>query len=286
MVLRSSIFFILLALDTALFSGALVNLWNISSHGELYSHIPLIPFVSIYFVFVARKEIFRETDYSFQLGLPLLVAAVLVSWVGVRMGQTLNQNDYLSLMMSGWAMGIISSFVLVYGAQAAKRAIFPLLFLLFAVPIPSFILDRYIAALQAGSAEISYAIFKLLGVPVFRDGFVFSLPGLDIEVAKQCSGIRSSIALVITTVIAGKLFLDTKTNRLLLVISSFPITIFKNSLRIVTLSVLGAYVDQKFITGSWLHSSGGIPFFVVGLILMAPVVWALMKWEKRKASKQ
>ena len=65
-------------------------------------------------------------------------------------------------------------------------------------------------------------------------------------------------------------------------LSFFPITVFKNAMRIVTLSLLASYVDPRFITGSWLHKSGGIPFFVVGLALMAPVLWALLKAEKRK----
>jgi len=101
-------------------------------------------------------------------------------------------------------------------------------------------------------------------------------------VAEQCSGIRSSIALIITSVLAGYLFLKSGWSRLILVLSFFPITVFKNGMRIVTLSLLASYVDMRFITGSWLHKSGGIPFFAMGLALMAPVLWVLMKTEERK----
>jgi exosortase len=135
--------------------------------------------------------------------------------------------------------------------------------------------------LQICSAHAAYFLLNLSGVPLHRDGFIFALPGITIEVAPQCSGIRSSIALIITSVFAGYLFLQRGWSRLILVLSFFPITVFKNAMRITTLSLLATYVDTRFITGSWLHQSGGIPFFAVGLALMGPVLWTLMKWEKK-----
>ncbi|MBU1208025.1 MAG: archaeosortase/exosortase family protein [Proteobacteria bacterium] len=63
-------------------------------------------------------------------------------------------------------------------------------------------------------------------------------------------------------------------------LSIFPITVVKNGLRIVTLTLLGNYVDVR-ILGSELHKSGGIPFFIVALVLLAPVLWALRKSEKK-----
>jgi len=56
------------------------------------------------------------------------------------------------------------------------------------------ILDRVIHALQTGSTEIAYLIFQAIGTPVVRRGFVLSVPGVTIEVAKECSSIRSSMA--------------------------------------------------------------------------------------------
>jgi exosortase len=131
-----------------------------------------------------------------------------------------------------------------------------------------------------GSTEATYGFFKLTGVPVLREGFTFNLPGMSIEVAKQCSGIWSSIALFITSIVAGQLFLRTGWKRVILVLSIFPITIFKNGLRIVTLSLLGTYVDPG-ILGSELHKSGGIPFFFVALMLLAPILFWLRKTEKK-----
>lgn len=280
------VFVVLLGIGAAFFLDTIVKLLTVSSNKELYSHIPLIPLVSLYFFFMGREVIFSDVTWDYAKGLPVVIGALLVFWMGGRVAGQLNEHNYLSFMMSGLFSWIVGSFLLVFGPSALRRALFPLLFLLFLIPIPTPVLDPFVRFLQLGSAEFSHAIFRLTGVPLHRDGLLFFLPGLTIEVAEQCSGIRSSIALFITGILAGKLFLEKGWARLVLVLSVFPITMFKNALRIVMLSLLAAYVDPRFITGSWLHSSGGIPFFVVALLFLLPVIWGLRKWEKSERGKQ
>ena len=268
-----------------LFNLPLRQLFGLSTHDELYSHIPLIPLVSLYFFFVERKRIFFDTRYSFQIGIPLVVLGLASYLFGAGHHQDYQVNDYLAVMMFGFFLWVLGAFMLSYGVRAFKEAVFPLVFLVFLVPIPHFVLDPYIRFLQRWSAEAAYGVFKTIGVPLHREGFVFSLPGLSVEVAEQCSGIRSSLALFITSIVSGKLFLETGWRRIILALCVFPIAVFKNGLRIVSLSLLGAYVNVRFIEGHWLHRSGGIPFFVVALLLLVPIVWGLRRAE-RKARKQ
>ena len=115
---------------------------------------------------------------------------------------------------------------------------------------------------------------------------VFELPGIAIEVAKECSGIRSSLALIITSVIAGYLFLQTGWRRIVLVLLIFPLMIIKNAVRISTLSLLAVYVDEGWLTDSFLHRSGGIFFFLLALTLLAPVLLFLKKSEKKPTNKE
>ena len=107
----------------------------------------------------------------------------------------------------------------------------------------------------------------------------FQLPGIAIEVAKECSGIRSSLALFITSLLAGHMFLKTTWRKVVLVLVIIPLTIFKNAVRITTLSLLAVYVDKSWLTDSWLHKGGGIVFFVLALVFFAPVLWALARSE-------
>lgn len=278
---RHGLFLLLAVVALALFRIPLMEVAALTGKSELYSHIPLIPVVSIYFLFMIRKRVFADASWSPAPGAILLGAGLLCFAVGTTLGSAMSRNDYLSLSMFGVVCWVLGAFTCAYGVPAFKRALFPLLFLLFLVPVPEFIIDPYITFLQRLSADSAHLVFILTGVPFFRDGQVFALPGMTVEVAKECSGVRSSLALIITCVVAGKLFLENNWLRGVLVLAVLPITIFKNSLRIVTLSILGAYVDPAFITGHWLHSSGGIPFFVVGLLLMAPVLYGLRKVERR-----
>lgn len=245
---------------------------------EHYSHIILIPPVSACLIYWERRKIFSTVHYSAEGGAVLLLVSAVMYGLAEIQSPSLSQNDYLSLTMVSLVILWLGGFVLCYGSRASRAAAFPLLFLFLMVPIPGFLLERTILFLQTGSAEAAYGLFKLAGVPVFRDGFTFSLPGLNIEVARECSGIRSSLALLITSLLAGHLVLRSGWKKVFLSLSVFPILIVKNGLRIITLSLLAVYVDPSFLTGS-LHQYGGIPFFLLALVLLAPVLGLLRESE-------
>jgi len=279
--MKKIIFFLMFSLLVIImFYSSLRELLRMSSRSELYSHIVLIPFISGYFFFQRRKEIWSSTEYSYPWGIALIISGIFLFFVGLGYKASLNQNDYLSLMTFSAVTSWIGGFIFFFGKKSFRSGLFPLLFLFFLVPIPTLLVERIILFLQVGSTEVTNILFGLTGVPFNREGFVFHLAGMSIEVAKECSGIRSSIALFITGVIAGQLFLNRARNRWILLLSSIPITIFKNGLRIVSLTLLGVYVDPA-ILGSDLHRRGGIPFFIVALVVMAPVLLFLIKTEKK-----
>jgi exosortase len=147
------------------------------------------------------------------------------------------------------------------------------------VPIPEPFLSKIIYFLQAGSTDMSETFFRLAGIPYHRDGFVFELPGIAIRVAEECSGIRSTLALLITTILASYIFLKSASRRLILCVAVVPTAIFKNGLRIATLSTLSIYVDRGFLYGN-LHHRGGIVFFVIALLPLALILKLLQRSEK------
>jgi len=276
---RNLIFVVFSIIVFMIFYVPLRDLWVLSSDDELYSHIFLIPLISAYFIYLKRREIFQNVSYSFSAGFVVLITGTMLYVVGMSQGFKLSQNDYLSLMTFTAVLAWIGGFILFYGMESVKSNLFPFLFLFFMAPIPGMIVERAISFLQIGSTEVSYGLFKLSGIPILRDGFIFHLPGLSIEVAEQCSGIRSSIALLITSIMAGQLFLKSAGRRIVLALVIIPITILKNGLRIVTLSLLGVYVDQEILSSS-LHKRGGIPFFFLSLIFLGAILWLLRRSEK------
>jgi exosortase len=275
---RNALFLLFLVLSTVLFYDPMKLLVISSLDNELYSHIILIPFVTIYLIYTAREEIFQGSGASVVPGSILIVAGVVFYLVGRGFGTDLDQNDFLSVMTFAAVLCWIGGFIFFYGRESSRLALFPLLFLLFMVPVPGFLMERVILLLQICSAEVSYGIFKLTGVPIFREGFTFYLPGLSVEVAKQCGGIRSSLVLFIVSILAGHLFLTSRKRKFILSLCVLPITIVKNAIRIVTLTLLGVYVDPR-ILDSMLHRRGGIPFFIVALSLLGIVLWLLRRSE-------
>jgi exosortase len=143
------------------------------------------------------------------------------------------------------------------------------------------LLSGVIGFLQWGSAEVTDLVFTFLGVPFFREGFVFGLPNMTIHIAEECSGIRSTVSLLITSFVAAHFFLRSMWGKVVLVTIVIPLAIVKNAFRIVGLSLLANYVDPSFITGSVLHRSGGIPLFVLSLAILSSLAWLIRKLEQR-----
>ncbi|MFH1083016.1 MAG: exosortase/archaeosortase family protein [Pseudomonadota bacterium] len=263
----------------------LKDLLDTAANREYYSHILLIPFVSVYLIYLKRKEIYSDKVYSFRIGAAVMLIGIILYVAGQNLGTSLNQNDFTSIIAASAVIFLNGTFIFTYGIRAFRNALFPLLFLVFMIPIPSSLMDGIIYFLQVGSTEFTNILLTVTGVPFFREGFVFNLVGMSVEVAKQCSGIRSGLALFITALLAGHLLLNTWWKKIILAICVLPVTMFKNGIRIVTLTLLGTYVDPRILQ-SPLHREGGIPFFIVALVLMVPVLYFLRKTEGKRVFRQ
>jgi exosortase len=176
------------------------------------------------------------------------------------------------LLVLAW----IAMFILFYGTGSFQAAAFPLLFLLLMTPLPFVTAETIVSVLQKASADTCYALFRLIGVPVIRHSFLFSLPGVDIEVAKQCSGIHSGLSLFIVGLLAEHALLKDKWKKACFVLCIFPIAIFKNAVRIVAIAWLGIHVNPAFFHGP-LHRQGGLPFSLLSLTIMAVLLWLLRR---------
>jgi exosortase len=277
---RSVGFALLVGLTLATFGMSLVTLVRFSFQAEHYSHIVLIPLVSAVLVGLERRHVFARVETHRPAGAALLGAGALIAVIGRRLPDSTSMNDQLSVVAFGVVTSIVGAFVLCYGLRTLRAGLFPLLFLYLTVPIPDLVLGRVIAWLQVGSAEVTHGLFELLGTPVLRTGLLFALPGVTIEVAQECSGIRSSLALLITSLLAGHFVLHSTWAKAALALATLPLLVVKNGIRIVTLSLLSIHVDPGFLSGN-LHQRGGIVFFALSLALLAPILRLLQKSEGR-----
>lgn len=278
---RRNALFLLWATIAFILAYAPIKAFYATPMGGYYTHIVLIPLVSLYLLYLKGKDILSLQTYAVAAGLPVMIAGLLLFFGGRILGADLDGNNSAALSALSVFVFIHGAFILTYGLKAYRAALFPLLFLVFIIPLPTALMDSLITFLQVGSTEFTNLLFMASGVPFVRDGFVFHLPNVSVEVARQCSGIRSGMAIFIVAILAGYMFLKSTWKIIFLVFCAVLIAMFKNGIRIITLSLLGNYVDPRILQSD-LHREGGIPFFIVALVIMAPILFFLMKSEKKK----
>lgn len=275
---RNGLSLLLVLAAVAWFWQPLISLLSLTQQQEHYSHIVLIPCLSLYVLYLDRKAILASREWSPWLGSMLIGLGALGYWSA---DAAIVAPDQLSMTILAWVVMCWGIFVSCFGVALCRKVSFGLLFLIFMVPLPSFLLDAIIGFLQRSSTEATEALFSLLGVPVLREGFVFSLSNFTIHVAEECSGIRSALSLIITSLVAGHFFLRSAWTKMGLVVVVVPLAIVKNTFRIVGLSLLANYVDPTFITDSALHRNGGIPLFLAALVVLLSLAWLLRRFEKK-----
>ena len=242
------------------------------------SHLAIVPLISIALVYLGRRSVFASARFDRLRG-GSVVGVGLGLWLFAQIYQAPREPaDVLGTTAAAIIILWIGGFLLIYGRTAYWRAVFPLCFLGFMIPIPDPVLAAAVLFLKSGSTEAVDVLFTLTGTPFYREGFIFSLPNIVIKIVDECSGIRSSIGLLLTSLLAGHLFLKTGWKKAVLVAAVIPLAIFKNGVRIVSLSLLSVHVDPTFLTGQ-LHHEGGVVFFLLALALLAPLLALLGRSE-------
>jgi exosortase len=247
---------------------------HLSRNDPSASHLLLIPLLSAALVAYRRKEIFSSVRMAWGSGFALIAAGAGVAAIARLYRPWPGAREELALQTGALVILLVGGFMLVFGPRAFARARFALAFLVFTIPAPPALLDAGTGLLVQGSIRTTAALFTITGTPFEQQGGVFALSGLSIEITSACSGIRSSIALVLTALLAGHLFLRGAARKALLMTAVLPVAVLKNGIRIVTLSLLANYVDPAVLSGR-LHTEGGVVFFGLALALLVPVLLLL-----------
>lgn len=218
------------------------------------------------------------TDVSLPwLGWMIIVSALLLRSFGTR-GDLI--PNHLSTSVLELVLFWIGSVITCFGLSAFRALLFPLCFLLLVVPPPASAINWITENLQYQSAVAATWLFHLAQVPVTRDGVILSIPTLDVEVARECSSIRSSTMLVVITLIFAELFLRSKWRKVLLVAVAIPLSVAKNAVRIFTIAELGTRVDAGYLNGR-LHHNGGIVFLTLAVAVIVFLLWILRRSESQ-----
>lgn len=269
------------SLATVLFGGAWLEMIRAGVADDLHSYTLAIPFVTGWLVWQRRRELAELTlapSRGLALGLGIVAAgAGGLAFVGDRSGWFENEVSRLSLRILGWVCAVWAAGLWFAGWTALRRFAFASAFLALTVPPPEPMVQAIEIGLQHASADVVEVVFRMLDVTYFRDERSFWLAGLRFEVAQECSGIRSTIVLLVVSILGSYLLLKAPWRRLMIVLLVVPLGIARNTLRICTITLLTANVDPTIID-SPLHHRGGPLFFAVSLIPLFVLLW----WFRRQ----
>lgn len=277
-------FWITIAALTLSFSTVLLDLTRHALNESLHSHILLVPFISLYLIWLARPVLpapARDADLLAAIFAALGILSLLSIFLLRSSNVSISFNDSLSLKVFSFCMFLFSASSFFLGRRMIASIAFPLAFLIVLVPLPDPLTAALEIASQFASAEVYSWMMNLSGATYFREGRTFVLPNLTIVVAQECSGIRSSLVLFLTSLIAGHLFLRTPWKRWVLALAVFPLGIVRNALRIYLLSMLSAHWNPDIIH-SPIHHRGGPIFFALSLIPF----FLLLLWLKKSDGKK
>ena len=270
-------YFVLLTLA---FLQPLTRLALYAAQSDLHSHILLIPFITGYLLYIQRGRLLGAHRSSIAgtvtvggIGFTALVIAI--EWRG-----SLSLNDELALEALAFVSFVAAGGFLFLGARWMAAKAFPVAFLIFMVPLPDAAVDGLENASMIASAEAAALYFNVAGTPLVRHGTIFELQDIVLQVAKECSGIRSSYVLFIAGLLASHLFLRTRWRRIVLVAFVIPLGILRNGFRIFVIGLLCVHVGPHMVD-SMIHRQGGPFFFVLSLFPLFLLLWWLRRQEQR-----
>lgn len=249
----------------AIYRETLFGMVSIWWRSETFTHAFLVAPISLWLIWGKRSALAHyQPRPALWLALPL--AALAFAWL---LGELAAVNAVTQL---AWVLMLILTVPFVIGLPAARQITFPLLFLLFAVPIGEFAMPRF----MEWTATMTVLGLRASGVPVYQEGLQFVIPSGHWSVVQACSGVRYLIASFTVGTLFAYLNYRSTLRRVVFAIVSLLVPIVANWVRAYIIVMLGHLSGNEIATGAD-HLIYGWVFF--GLVIM--IMFAIgMRWRE------
>lgn len=236
---------------------------------EDYNYCYLIPLVVLYLIWEKKEALAAERAVPSWGGLIFLAPGILLFWIGDLAG------ELYSLYLSSWLVGVGILWMQI-GWRKLKVIAFALFMALTMFPLPFFLNTKLTFSLKLTSSQLGVKLLHLYGMSAYREGNVIDLGFTQLQVVDACSGLRYLFPLLIMGILLAYFYRAALWKRLILVVSTIPLTIVINSLRIaltgITYGHLGAAAAEGFF-----HGFSGWLIFTVSLAVLLAEVWVLRR---------
>ncbi len=276
----SPLFLLLLAMAGGLlaflFYDAFVWVIDQWTSEEEYSHGMIIPFVAGYLAWQRKGKLVHDTNEGNAWGLLLMLAALALYVVSDL------ATIYVAVLLS-FLLCLYGLVLLTLGWRNTRELLAPLLILIFMVPLPAFINNNLSSSLQLISSELGVAFIRLFDITVFLEGNVIDLGAYKLQVVDACSGLRYLYPLVALGFILAYLCQIPIWLRTLIFVSTVPITVIMNSIRIGAIGVSVEYWGPEMAEGL-LHDIEGWFMFMASLAVLMLELHILLRISGDKRS--
>ena len=256
------------------FHGALINLVRRWTAQEEYSHGFLIPIVAAWLIWTRRHALLASLGSPSWSGVLLILLAMFMHLVGLL-------SAIFILSQLAFIVALLGIALAVGGFSLLRAVFFPVIFLIFAIPLPYFIDANLSLSLQLISSQLGVFFIRLFGIPVYLDGNLIDLGNYKLQVVDACSGLRYLFPLFSLSFLAAYLFHAPIWQRALILLSSIPITIGMNGFRI---GLVGLTMDRwgpRMADGA-LHFFEGWIIFIASALLLAVEAYLLALFSGRR----
>ena len=236
---------------------SLIHTWL--NHGD-NSHGILVPLVSLYIIWQKRERLRSVKISSTNWG-----ALILVISTGLYLLSFAGGIDVISRCMI--VSSLIGLVLFTLGKEFFTILAFPLLFLIFMVPVPVTIQGIFAFPLQLFATKVSTFFLQAFSVPAYREGNMLHFAQTHLEVAEACSGIRSIMSFGMLSFIFAYMMDRIWWKRIVLVLSTIPLALLANIVRVTGTGTLAHFYGDKVARG-FLHEFSGFAVFGFGFVLL------------------
>jgi exosortase B len=232
---------------------------------DAYAHGPIVVAVFAWLVWRGRAALLEDDGERAPVFGGLLVAMGLLLYV-IGRSQALTLFEVASHLPV-----IVGTLLAMRGPRLVRRFAFPLLFLVFLIPLPGFILDTITTPLKNVVSVLVEQLLQAAGYPVERAGVVLSVGPYEMLVADACSGLNSLYSLFALGLLYVHLTGPSSRARwAVMLLAIFPIAVIANIFRVMTL-VLVTYHFGPEVAQGWVHDMAGMAVFVVAFAMILGV---------------
>jgi exosortase D (VPLPA-CTERM-specific) len=243
-----------------LFWDGLFRMWDKWIEAPEYSHALLIPPVAAFLIWQQKDSLERQAFSGSWWG----VAIVLLGGVILLIGQV---ATIYTIVQYAYLVTVFGLVLALTGLKPFRLIVVPLLILVLMVPLPQFVFANLSADLQLLSSQIGVAFIRLFGISVFLEGNVIDLGSYKLQVAEACDGLRYLFPLMTIGFLIAYFYKGALWKRVLLFLSSIPITVIMNSFRIGTIGVMVEHWGIGMAEG-FLHEFQGWAVFMASTALL------------------